>query len=64
MRKLPSSFSTMGIELPQAMGSTTLRITPRFSMSSNSAFTLYQSAASTVLGGLIIGETVGSVSMW
>ena len=63
-RKLPSGFSTMAIELTQLVGSSALRITARFSMSFNSAFTLSRRAAGILLGGFITGETVGSISVW
>ena len=64
MCKRLSGFSMMAIELTQSVGSSTLQITPRFSMSSNSVFTLSLRAVGIVLGGFTTGVTVGSTLMW
>ena len=64
IRKLPSCFSTIAMELTQSVGFSTFLITPRLSMSSSSALTLSRRAAGMVLGEFMTGVTAGSTSIW
>ena len=63
MLKLSSDLSNNLIEFTQSMGSPTLRITPHFSVSSNSTFTLSRNVAGIVQGGFTKGVPFGSISM-
>ena len=66
MRKLPSGFSTMAIEFPQSVGSSTK--SHLLSMSSNSFLTLHSLSKCSQYGlgggGVVTGVTVGSTLMW
>ena len=60
MRILPSGLGTTTMPEHQSLGMSTLEMTPRFSIHSNSAFTLLIRGSSVTLRGVVKAKGVES----